>query len=177
LKRTVGIPIVLALITTFSLGAAQASLAQERVAGTTTVRRALFEGRWINLAHGWGAARECIIAPGRPTECFRTRAAALAQEQKTRLPGVSCSTPLKLHDGTNQTGSTVSISVRGIWINLADLGFDNMTSSYTVGACAIDLASLADGGGFRYPRCLSADCVENVMANGWNNVVSSAYVH
>lgn len=91
-------------------------------------------------------------------------------------PDVACSSPLKLRDGQSQTGTTVSIYTRGLWINLADVGFDNRTSSYTVGACAVELAALANGGGARYPRCLQAWCVENVMFTGWNNVVSSVYL-
>ena len=105
------------------------------------------------------------------------RPGSAATRATVRGPEISCSTPLRLHDGTYQTGQTLSISTRGVWLNLADFGFDNMTSSYTVGACAIELASLADGGGFRYTRCLYAGCVENVMDNGWNNVVSSVYLH
>jgi hypothetical protein len=93
------------------------------------------------------------------------------------VPNVNCSTPLKLRDGTSQTGTTVSVYVRGLWVNLSDLGFDNRTSSFTVGSCAIDLAPQANGSGNHYTRCLSAGCVENTMLPGWDNVVSSVYLH
>jgi hypothetical protein len=92
-------------------------------------------------------------------------------------PNANCSTPLKLHDGSGQMGTTVSVSVRGIWVNLSDIGFDNRTSSYTVGACAVDLAAQANGNGNHYPRCLNAGCVENTMLAGWDNVISSVYLH
>jgi hypothetical protein len=92
-------------------------------------------------------------------------------------PSINCSTPLKLRDGTNQTGTTVSVYVRGLWVNLSDVGFDNRTSSFTVGACSIELAAQANGSGNHYTRCLSPGCVENSMLPGWNNVVSSVYLH
>jgi hypothetical protein len=91
-------------------------------------------------------------------------------------PDVSCSTPLKLYNGTYLTGSSVSIYQRGVWVNLSSAGFDNMTSSYEVGACAVILASGANGGGSHYPECLNAGCVENTMLTGWNNVLSSVYL-
>jgi hypothetical protein len=92
-------------------------------------------------------------------------------------PNINCSTPLKLRDGPNQTGTTVSVSARGLWVNLSTVGFDNRTSSFTVGACAVELAPQANGGGNHYTRCLSPGCVENTMLPGWDNVVSSVYLH
>jgi hypothetical protein len=92
-------------------------------------------------------------------------------------PLSNCSTPLKLHDGANQTGATASISERGVWVNLSSVGFDNRTSSYTVGACAVELASAAFGGGVRYTHCLTAGCVEDSMDLGWDNVLSSVFLH
>jgi hypothetical protein len=100
--------------------------------------------------------------------------AALGASRSSR---VSCSTPLVLHDGTTQTGTSVSIYTRGLWIDLSFLSFDNKTSSYTVGACSVELAAGSGGGGAHYSRCLYAGCVENSMASGWNNVVSSVYLH
>jgi hypothetical protein len=88
----------------------------------------------------------------------------------------SCSSSLDLYDGTYLTGVSVSIYTRGLWINLSTVGFDNRTSSYMVGACSVALASGSNGGGSLYPRCLSAGCIEDVMASGWNNVISSVYL-
>lgn len=93
-----------------------------------------------------------------------------------KSPEVSCSTPLRLYDGTFQTGTSASIYTRGLWINLSDLGFNNKTSSYIVGACAVELAAGANGSGALYPECLYAGCDENVMLSGWNNVISSVYL-
>ncbi len=136
-----------------------------------------FEGGWIDLSKGWGPARACLVYPGRATECFRTEAAMLERAADLDTVDVTCSTPLKLHDGTFQTGATVSVYSRGLWIDLSTVGFDNRTSSYTVGACAVELASAAGGGGAHYTRCLAPGCVENTMDLGWNNVVSSVYLH
>jgi hypothetical protein len=138
---------------------------------------ASFEGARLDLSRGWGAARACLVYPGRRTECFRTQAALDARVASLAPPALSCSTPLRLRDGTYQSGTTVSIFPRGIWINLSTLGFDNKTSSYTVGACSIELAALSNGGGAHYAWCLFAGCVENVMVSGWDNVVSSVYLH
>ncbi len=123
-----------------------------------------------------------VVSLGGTAQAFnpsgRTSAGALQARHSAGLPSsLSCSTPLRLHDGTNQTGTTVSVYARGLWIDLSAVGFDNKTSSFTVGACAVELASGSGGSGAHYTRCLSAGCVENVMDLGWNNVVSSVYLH
>jgi hypothetical protein len=141
------------------------------------VHLARFEGRWIDLSRSWGVAKACLVYPHRSTECFRTERALRQRVAALGAPGVSCSSPLVLHDGTYQTGTSVSVYARGLWIDLSTVGFNNKTSSYKVGACAVELASGSGGGGVHYTRCLSAGCVENVMDVGWNNVVSSVYLH
>ena len=76
----------------------------------------------------------------------RTSAAALQARQSAGVPSaLSCSTPLRLHDGTYQAGTTVSVYARGLWIDLSSVGFDNKTSSFTVGACPVELASGSGG--------------------------------
>jgi hypothetical protein len=92
-------------------------------------------------------------------------------------PAISCSSPLVLHNGTYQTGTSVAVYARGLWVNLSTVGFDNKTSSYRVGACAVELASGSGGGGVHYTHCLSAGCAEDVMDPGWDNVISSVYLH
>ena len=104
-------------------------------------------------------------------------ASSLRGESRARVPLVSCSTPLRLYDGTYLSGTSVSIYTRGAWINLSSYGFDNRTSSFQVGACSVSLAAGSGGGGLHYSECLYAGCVENVVASGWNNVISSVYVH
>ena len=141
------------------------------------VAAATFEGRLIDLRGGWGAARACLVLPGRPVECFRTLGEVKAAARGFDAPALACSSPLILYDYTYLGGASFSVYTRGLWINLSGTGFDNRTSSYRVGACAIDLASASNGGGSRYTRCLYAGCVENTMLSGWNNVVSSVYLH
>jgi hypothetical protein len=141
-----------------------------------------FEGRQIDLAEGWGDAQACLVLSS-TTHCFRT-VDELTAAEKSLVAGddrlislaATCSTALRLYDGTYQTGSVLSIATRGQWINLGLYGFDNRTSSYRVGACAVELASGTNGGGSRYFRCLDAYCEEDVMASGWDNVLSSAYL-
>lgn len=141
-----------------------------------------FEGRQIDLAEGWGGAQACLVLSS-TIHCFRT-VDELSAAEKSLVAGdgalvslaATCSTALRLYDGTYQTGSLLSIASRGQWINLGLYGFDNQTSSYRVGACAVELASGTNGGGSRYFRCLSAYCEEDVMASGWDNVLSSAYL-
>jgi hypothetical protein len=138
---------------------------------------ARFEGGWIDLQEGWGAARACLVAPGVPVECFRSKVEMRRREATLLIPGVSCSSPLKLYNYTNQGGSSVWIYTRGAWINLSTYSFDNKTSSYTVGACAAELAALSGGGGAHYSGCLDAWCEEDSMSFGWNNITSSVYLH
>ncbi len=107
-------------------------------------------------------------------------AGASGAHRGTAQPNVStaaCSTSLDLYDAGSLGGTHVAIFTRGLWINLSTIGFDNRTSSFAVGACAIDLASGTNGGGSRYPRCLNPGCVENTMVSGWNNTVSSVFLH
>jgi hypothetical protein len=106
---------------------------------------------------------------------FSLASADLASAEQ---PGsvIKCATPLRLYDGTYRTGTSVSIYPRGLWINLSDVGFNNKTSSFAVGACAVVLAAGSNGSGAHYPDCLEAGCIENTMASGWNNVLSSVYL-
>jgi hypothetical protein len=138
---------------------------------------ARFEGGWIDLATGWGPARACLVVSGRSVECFRSALDMSQREAALFIPDVNCSSPLKLYNLINRGGTMVSIYARGLWINLSTYGFDNMTSSYAVGACAAELAALSGGGGAHYSGCLNAWCVENSMSFGWNNITSSVYLH
>jgi hypothetical protein len=171
---------VLAIALLLILGAASTAegARQERI-GTEGDRESLarFEGRWIDLREGWGAARACLIAQGLPVECFRSTFELGRRGAALPTLGVACASPLKLYNYTNQGGSSVWIYTRAVWINLSTYSFDNKTSSYTVGACAAELAALPDGEGARYSGCLEAWCVEDSMSFGWNNITSSVLLH
>lgn len=144
--------------------------------GTGNASLARFEGGWIDLRKGWGEARACLVPSDGPIECFRT-AFEISQREAILTPGVNCSNPLRLYDGLSRTGQMVSVSARGVWVNLSTLNFDNKTSSYSVGACAAEMASGPGGGGSLYSGCLSPGCIVNSMGSGWNNVVSSVYLY
>jgi len=141
---------------------------------------ATFEGRQLDLSQGWGDAQACLVSHD-GVECFRTIAELDAREQLLAATGgasaasATCTTPLRLYDGVYRTGAVLSVATRGLWLNLNLYGFDNRTSSYKVGSCNVDLAASTNGGGSRYPRCLTAYCLENVMMTGWSNVLSSVY--
>lgn len=173
------------------LVASAAPTAEGRVAQPVGAQ---FEGHTIDLSKGWGEAAACLVLPT-GAECFRSidmlteREAATGGRQglagEEALASVAqevvgilavCSTPLRLYDGTFLGAPVLSIATRGLWINLSTYGFDNRTSSYLVGACAVELAAGTNGAGGRYPRCLYAYCQESVMLSGWDNVLSSAYL-
>ena len=121
----------------------------------------------------WMAGTAAAAGGSGPAES----ATAASRMSDPARPSLNCSSPLTLRNGPNQTGSSATISARGVWINLGSVSFDNMTSSFTVGACSVMMASAANGGGARYPRCLSPGCVENTMDLGWDNVITSVYLH
>jgi len=148
--------------------------------------QATFEGRTIDLANGWGPARACATIDEH-TECFRNEAAmdrwitsegdAAAQQSEDGVGALaSCSSSLRLYDGTSYTGQILYLSTRSLWINLSGYGFDNLTSSYRIGACGAYLAENASGGGSWYPGNTSAGASASSMVTGWNNRVSSVYI-
>lgn len=139
---------------------------------------ATFEGGAIDLAEDWGDARACSIS-ATGAVCYRSEAemdtelaaskAALGGGEVAPLS--SCSTSLRLYDGTSYTGQVVSISTRATLISLSSLGFDNKTSSYKVGACSATLYS--GGGSGIYPGNTAANAQAPSMTSGWNNTISS----
>ncbi len=122
---------------------------------------------WFAVPAGASGAAGAVGAP----------AGTIQSQRGGVAPASTCSTALRLYDGASLTGSSVPISERFVWINLSTLGFDNRTSSFKVGACGIDMASAANGGGAWYETCLTPGCEEDTMDPGWNNVISSVYLH
>lgn len=150
-----------------------------------------FEGATIDLARSWdgdswGAARACVVlADG--VECFRSEDALdaahpeFAPSRPTGLlasagASADCSTSLRLYSGASYTGATYLLTVRGVITNLSVSGFDNVTSSYKVGACAAEFWADPSAGGSAYPGSTAANAQSPSMAAGWNNVVSSVLV-
>lgn len=148
---------------------------------------ALFEGETINLIDGWGDAKACLVWDSESVvECFRSEAMLL--ERANQLEGsravggvsaasTSCSTSLKLYDGTSYTGSTLYLYTRTQWINLSNYGWANRTSSFKVGACSAYFADYPNGGGSWYPTSYTQAWDQSAsMISGWNNRVSSIYM-
>ena len=143
---------------------------------------ATFEGTAINLGDGWGDAQACI-ADASETRCYRTEdELALAESQTLAAPSApaalltSCSTSVRLYSGTSYTGSVLYLSTQYYVYNLSNYGFNNITSSYKVGACS---AYFYDGAGLGapiYPGSTSAHSWSSTMAAGWDNRISSVYI-
>jgi hypothetical protein len=165
----------------FSLPAAAGEL--ER-AGRNSV--ALFEGKVIDLATGWGEAQACVVLTTEtPVECFRSESELLARGSGSAAALTStavtasstCSSSVRLYDGVSYTGAVLYLYQRSAWINLADYGFADRTSSFKIGACSSYFADYANGGGSWYPTSATqAWDVASSMASGWNNRVSSIYI-
>ncbi|MEA2686176.1 MAG: hypothetical protein QOE93_1371 [Actinomycetota bacterium] len=143
--------------------------------GSSTAVIANFEGTRINLTHGWGEATACT-SDGTRTDCFRS------ETQMDRFLGQQvhlasdCSSSLRLYSSTGFGGSVLHLTARGSWLNLWSYGFDNITSSFIVGACNSFLASGASGGGSWYPGPTTAGSSAASMLSGWDNVLSSAFI-
>lgn len=198
-KKKVGMWGVAALLLTMIATPAQAGAQTRRDASQHA--RADFEGRKIDLAGDWGEAQACLIwRQGGVTECFRTtqeldaREAALAPRRAASAPKTSasgqsdesdsysysysyyCSSSLRLYEYNWYGGRRLSFWDRGYWQNLYLYGFEDMTSSYIVGACPVWLAEHADGGGWWYPGPTYAYAGEPAMQWGWQDTISSIYI-
>lgn len=147
---------------------------------------ALFEGEVIDLVDGWGDAKACLVWDSESVvECFRTEAELIERANQLEAPvggaeaaSSSCSTSLKLYDGTSYTGSTLFIYTRTQWINLSNYGWANRTSSFKVGACSAYFADYPNGGGSWYPTSYTQAWDQAAaMISGWNNRVSSIYMN
>jgi hypothetical protein len=145
---------------------------------------ALFEGRLIDLAQGWGDAQACLVSEAASVvECFRDRAGLQARETQLQAQlaspataSASCSSPLRLYADSSYGGRELDFYDRGYWQNLGTWGFDNQLSSFRVGACGVYLADGTTGGGSWYPGNTSAGHSESSMLSGWNDRVSSIYI-
>jgi hypothetical protein len=146
---------------------------------------ATFEGHQIDLAQGWGEATACAVTDT-GTTCYRTEAemdatiatsspaTATVEASGAATTASACSSSVRLYDGTSFTGTVLSLSTRGSLITLSTYGFDNKTSSYTVGACAAVLYSGIQSG--TYPGNTAANAQATSMQSGWNNVISSVLI-
>jgi hypothetical protein len=174
--------VVIALVV---LSVPDAGVADRAVTASASGSIALFEGRQIDLAQGWGDARACVVArSGGVVECFADQAGLLAREAQlgarnvapAAVASASCATPLRLYADTGYGGRELDFYDRGFWQNLSDWSFGNQLSSYRVGGCGVSLADGANGGGSSYPGNTSAGHAEPAMSSGWDNRVSSIFI-
>jgi len=145
------------------------------------VTPAWLEDHWIDMASGWEDAVACSVEPTGNT-CYRTMAAFDAAVAPVPLKGVValglsyCSSTVRLFDGTSYTGLTISLNIRSTNINLSAYSFDNVTSSYKIGACDSEFFMGANGSGSLYPGNTDAGAQASSMVTGWSNQVSSVYI-
>jgi hypothetical protein len=146
---------------------------------------ALFEGRWIDISTDWGPAAACDVQPD-VIRCYRSEQEMDAALGTAPAPDVDaaaldaaaslCASSLRLYDGASFGGSVLQLSTRGVYLNLSTYGFDNVTSSYKVGACDSEFYTGASGSGLAYPGDTSAGAQAATMVFGWTNTVSSVYI-
>lgn len=179
----------------FVAGPASAAADSDGSGATEAGAIARYGDRVIDLARGWEGAGACLVWPDEldVPECFDTesgmnrRIAELEAELASAsvggwggtaaASGSSCASYLRLYDGTSYSGAVLYLRGRGRWLNLADYGFDQRTSSYRIGACAARFADWSDGAGAWYPTWLTeAYDHAPAMLGGWNDDVSSVYL-
>jgi hypothetical protein len=161
-----GIIGVLALVTP-----AEASVPAARGAGQI----ATFEGQTFDMSRGWGQAVACNVTDGSAV-CYRSETEmnkAIAAIPVSRAS--SCTSSLRLYDGTGRTGAVVNLSTRMTTLTLSTFGFDNRTSSYRIGGCSAILYSGIGSGS--YGGNTAANASASSMLSGWDNTVSSVYIN
>ena len=157
-----------------------------RPVGTDSAAFASYNGSVIDLRVGWGTAKACLT-DGKTTECFDSE-----QEMRAEMPSseaalrgfagaapsafATCSSSVYLYSGTNYTGSVLGFTSRFTLYNLSSYGFDNVLSSYKIGACSSTFYDGAGAGAPIYPGNTSAGVQFPGMLGGWNNRIGSIYI-
>ncbi len=153
-------------------------------AGDKTTTKAWFGDHWIDMAKGWESATACAVSDSAAV-CFATEremdsylASTATQVTSGAAAAGVCSTSMRLYDGASYTGNVLWLSSQWTFLNLSNFGFDNMTTSYKIGACSSYFYSGASGGGSLYPiQNTEAFDQYSTMLSGWNNVLSCVYMN
>jgi hypothetical protein len=175
---------------------ATATAASAAPTGHDPASVATFEGRTIMLdtLAGWDAARVCVVSKALPTTaCFRNESDATTFRQSfaAKAPVTSgsvggpvtplfCANPLTLYEegrGATDGGRALQFCDTGYWQNLSSYRFDNMMSSYWTGLRSVHMAEHPGGGGYWYPGYTGPNHYEPVLANNWNDRVSSIFLY
>jgi hypothetical protein len=150
--------------------------------------RATYNGRTINLAHGWQGAHACGVLGPNNVRCFDTRtqlhdAVAIAAQVGTpaeaegAVPASNCggsSTEVQLFSGTNWSGNQLIFVNTSGFFDLADYGFDNDMESWASSkTCNAFVADGTGGGGS--VLTLGAESY-SLNAGSWKNRASSISV-
>jgi len=157
------------------------------VASEASKGRANFEGRTIDLQKGWGDAQACHVAEDFSVTCYRSekamdKALGLAHRGGGDYPNAangyaSCWSSLRLYKNSYYGTPVLYLTTRQSWTNLSWFGYDNVVSSYRVGACGVTMRSGSYGGGSNYPGPKWAWAQRSTMGWSWDNVLSSLYIH
>jgi hypothetical protein len=149
--------------------------------------RANFEGRSIDLQKGWGNAKACHVSETLEVTCYRSeKAMDKAMGLSARAGGdypsaangyASCGSSLRLYRNNYYSSPVLYLTTRGSWTSLSWFGFNNVTSSYRVGACSAVFRSGNYGGGSTYRGGTWAWARRSTMGYGWDNVLSSTYIY
>ena len=175
---------LLAVVISVSTASAIVMGAPASAAGDKTTTKAWFGDHWIDMAKGWESATACAVSASAAV-CFATEremdsylAATAASVTAAPATAGVCSTSMRLYDGASYTGNLLYLSSQGTFLNLANYGFDNITTSYKIGACSSYFYSGASGGGSLYPiQNTEAFDQYPTMLSGWNNALSSVYMN
>jgi hypothetical protein len=128
--------------------------------------KASYNGRTLDLSKSWEDARACnVTANG--TTCYATEAAmdaAVASSPPSRVAAGTCSTALRLYDGTSFTGQALNVYATQTTVALSGLGFASRTSSYRIGACSATLRA----GSSVYPGTTAPNVSSGSMLAGCN---------
>ena len=127
-------------------------------------------------------SRSCLVwAQGEVVECFSSdkeldaRSTELSAEKAARAG--TCASSLDVWADTGYSGTHLRFWDEGVWINLADYGFDDQLSSYYGGACSFHLAESAWGGGAWYAGSTGPYGSSDDVGTAWDNRVSSAFIN
>lgn len=177
----------IAVITPTDAGAVDNGVDGREVAAAASLGKAQFEGRTIDLKKGWGDAQACHVREDLSVKCYRTEKAmdadlGLAHRAGGDYPSnangyASCSSSLRLYSYSYYGTPVLYLTTRGSWTTLSWFGFDNITSSYRVGACSALFRSGSYGGGSTYPGPTWAWARRSTMGWSWDNVLSSVYIY
>jgi hypothetical protein len=160
-------------------------IGEPAAAGDRTTTKAWFGDHWIDMGSSWESATACAVTASGAV-CFATERemdaylvpAATTATASSVAPALVCSTSMRLYDGASYTGNLLYLSSQGTFLNLGNYGFNNMTTSYKIGACDSYFYSSASGGGSLYPigNTQAFDQFPTMLV-GWNNAVSSVYMN